>query len=54
VTHEALQIWTSDKESDEVKVIFFNEAVRQGHIVIHWESFYDGPPEVIVLNEETS
>jgi hypothetical protein len=48
-----IEIWDSGQETDRAKVRLFNEAVRQGRIVVHWESYYDKHlAEIIVMNEK--
>jgi hypothetical protein len=37
----AIEIWYSGPESDQAKRTLFDEAIHQGRIVVHWESFQD-------------
>jgi hypothetical protein len=48
-----LEIWYSGPENDSAKRVLFDEAVRQGRIVVHWKSYHDEHlAEIIVMNEE--
>ena len=36
-----IEVWYSGPESEVAKRVIFNEAVRQGRIMVHWESYHD-------------